>query len=167
MDDEGRKRRLPSWMTGVAAGDQAAKSEKEKNNNNVEQGIAPKWLRPKSKSVIKQLKKGVSLPEEEPSEVNSCAVVKCGTKRRRKKINQEEDADSNFEDRETIAEQKRGNRCGRKVQKFAPRKAKSSMSESSEEIKAPSPGENDGELTLDDLMSIAHEVIFFSVFSPL
>ena len=174
MDDEGRKRRLPSWMTGVAAADQATKSEKENksvNNNNVEQGIAPKSLCPKSKSKtgIKHIEKGVSLLEEELSEANSCALVKCGTERQRKNINQEEDAGSDFENLETAAEQKRSNRGGRKVRKCAlrkQRKAESSRSKSSEEIEAPSPGENDGELTVDDLMSIAHEVIFFSFFFP-
>ncbi|GFS36780.1 hypothetical protein Acr_00g0047990 [Actinidia rufa] len=167
MDDEGRKRRLPSWMTGVAAADQATKSEKENksvNNNNVEQGIAPKSLCPKSKSKtgIKHIEKGVSLLEEELSEANSCALVKCGTERQRENINQEEDAGSDFENLETAAEQKRSNRGGRKVRKCAlrkQRKAESSRSKSSEEIEAPSPGENDGELTVDDLMSIAHEYI--------
>ena len=93
MDDEGRKRRLPSWMTGVAADDQATKSKKENksvNNNNVEQGIAPKSLcsksksKSKSKTRIKHIKKGVSLPPEELSEANSCALVKCGTKKKHK-----------------------------------------------------------------------------------
>ena len=89
----------------------------------------------------------------------------------RKNINQEENAGTDFENLETAAEPKRSNRGGRKVWKCAlrkQRKVESSRSKSSEEIEAPSPGENHGELTVDDLMSIAHEVIFFSfLFFPL
>lgn len=168
MDDLGTKRRLPLWMLGVAASDQVSKSEEENKhvNNKVKEGIASQSLRSKSKSTagIKRIKKDIPLgvSDQEPSEVNTCLLTKCESKKRRKKLCHEEDVGSDSEFCETVFEKKRCTRGGRKTRECARQKqqeAKSLRSESSEEIENSSPGEGDGELTMEDLMSIAQEYV--------
>uniref|UniRef100_A0A5B7CBJ5 Uncharacterized protein n=1 Tax=Davidia involucrata TaxID=16924 RepID=A0A5B7CBJ5_DAVIN len=209
VPNEGRKRRLPLWMLGVAAADQASKSEENGNGNedNPDEGIADGSCQPKSKvgdepleedSCLfgkcekKRRKRKLSRPHagcdssvrekgddnkdnpdkriasqsnqpeskggKEPLEADSCLLVECETKRRRRKLS----AGSDNNAHETGFEKKRGNGVDRAVRESAAqkrRKAKSFRLESSEEIEIPSPSEDDGELTMEDLMNIAEEYV--------
>lgn len=156
-DDEGTKRRLPLWMIGVAAADQVRNSKEENGNaiSKVKEGNASEIHLPKSK----RTKKGVSVSLE----VDSCLLVKCERKKRgRKLIEQEDEGGCDAEVLEIADDKKRSNRGGRKGQKRPRGKrgvADGLMRESIEEIENPSAGEDDGELTMDDLMSIAQEYI--------
>ncbi|KAF7151633.1 hypothetical protein RHSIM_Rhsim02G0032700 [Rhododendron simsii] len=154
--DDGTKRRLPLWMIGVAAADRVRNSKEENGNviSNVKEGIVSRILPPKSK----QTRKGVSLSKE----VDSCVLVKCERKKRgRKLIREEDEGGGDDEVAETAADKKTSNRVGKKGQKSSRGKrgvADGLSRESSEEIETLSP-EEDGVLTVDDLMSIAQEYI--------
>lgn len=162
--DEGRKRRLPLWMLGVASTDQVRRSENRDENNNLEDGVKPLDFQPEAKARIVQPVE-VLLNDNVPLEVNSCFLTKCETKRRKRKPGRcDGDCDGNIP--EIGFERRMYNGLGRTVQESEPlkrRKATCFRSGSSEESKIPSPSEEDGELTMEDLMSIAEEVVCFSL----
>ncbi|KAL7001488.1 hypothetical protein U1Q18_002640 [Sarracenia purpurea var. burkii] len=163
-DDEGTKRRLPLWMLGVASADQVRKSEQQTKhvNEHVQQGIAPQSLRPnpESESGTKQIEKGNPLPDGEPSGLESCFLAKCEAKKQRWRLKQEDEACRNSDVHEATARKKRGSRGGKNLQarsRQKQRRAESLIVENSEKIETLSPDEDDGELTMEDLMSIAKE----------
>jgi hypothetical protein len=154
-DDDRSRRRLPLWMLGVAAADQTT------NSDNVNERVMPQASsHSEEKSVTKGHEKGFPLQEKDNSGVNSDFPVKRETKRKRKSSNR----DANFESiiTETVSGKNKYNGRGRKVRETAAsrrRKAKGSDSGSGEEFEVQPPNDDGVELTMDDLMVIAEEVI--------
>lgn len=154
-DDDRSRRRLPLWMLGVAAADQT------KNSDNVDERVLPQASsHSEEKSVTRGPENGVPLQEKDNSGVNSDFPVKCETKRKRKSSNRDANFDSIIT--ETVSGKKKYNGRGRKVQETAAsrrRKAKGSDFGSGEEFEVQPPNDDGVELTMDDLMVIAEEVI--------
>lgn len=96
----------------------------------------------------------------------SSLVVKCESKRTKRKVGRQEEASHNGDTGEAAFEKREYGEVGRTIKESDPRKrrmTKSSGFESNEEIEDPSLNEDDGDLTMEDLMSIAKEVILFSL----
>lgn len=159
--DEARQRRLPLWMLGVAAADQERKSDDvDKNNHHTDEGLVPQACHSKANIMTKAPGKGVRLQEKDTSGVNSHFLVKCETKRKRKASQQ--DANSDGIITETVTEKKKDNGVGRKVREPTARKrqkAKDSELGRGEDFDIQPPNDDDVELTMDDLMTIAEEYV--------
>ncbi|KAA8532305.1 hypothetical protein F0562_032338 [Nyssa sinensis] len=212
VPDEGRKRRLPLWMLGVAAADQVRKTEVNGNVNGdiPDEGIADRSCQPKlkvgeepledsslfGKCEKRRRKRKLIRPDagcdssvrgkgsekedvnkdnpdqrigsqsnepklkagKEPLDVDSCLLAECETKRRKRKLSKQNDSKAH----ETGFEKKRGDRVGRAARESVAQnrqKVKSFRFESREEIEISSPSEDDGELTMEDLMNIAEEYL--------
>lgn len=97
--DDGSRRRLPQWMLGISSGVQVSKPSNVKENG-------------------KELLEGTQSHENETLEENPHVLVKCETKRRKRKST-EQDADFQDDVPETVAEKKRNGRGRRKVQEPA------------------------------------------------
>ncbi|CAK9162785.1 unnamed protein product [Ilex paraguariensis] len=151
VGDEGRKRRLPIWMLGVAAADQVREAESR----------AVSHRQSKSKVGIAGAEKEVLLCDYENLGVESS--LPRNTKKRRRRTGQKETVDCDGDNvcKSGFEKRKRG-RVVARVREAAPRKIrklKSVEPASSEEIEVPSPSEDDGDLTMDDLMNIATEYV--------
>ncbi|KAM2781072.1 hypothetical protein FF1_010898 [Malus domestica] len=97
--DDGTRRRLPQWMLGMSSGVQVSKPSNVKEN-------------------------GKELLEGTQSHENPHVLVKCETKRRKRKST-EQDADFEDDVPETVPEKKRNGRGRRKVQEpAAPKRQK-------------------------------------------
>ncbi|XP_052204145.1 uncharacterized protein LOC127809423 [Diospyros lotus] len=170
MDDgQGKRRRLPPWMLAATAADRVSECGEEHIhvNVNVKEGIVSQSVQPNPKCRARgeQIKKAIPLSKQrETAEEKTCSVKKCMTrKQKRRRLNQEEDAGNDDEACEPVVQKKRCSRIGEKFQDFVPQNRRRvnrlSKSKSSEEIEISSPGEDDGELTVEDLMSIAQEYV--------
>ncbi|XP_068333718.1 uncharacterized protein [Pyrus communis] len=103
--DNGSRRRLPHWMLGISSGVQVSKPGNVKENG-------------------KELLEGTQSHENETLEENPHVLVKCETKRRKRKST-EQDADFEDDVPETVPEKKRNGRGRRKVQEpAAPKRQK-------------------------------------------
>ncbi|XAR53202.1 hypothetical protein NMG60_11021655 [Bertholletia excelsa] len=148
---EGRKRQLPPWMMGRAIADavpdQLNKSEETKNVN-----------------IPKEIVNVQEETNEGPSEVNPCILAGYETKRKRSQSTRV-DAQESTRGKvlRALLDKDKCKRGGRKSQESAPRRrqqGKRLRRKSCEKITTPSPGEeDDSELTVEDLMSIAQEYV--------
>ncbi|KAM7463313.1 hypothetical protein LguiA_031434 [Lonicera macranthoides] len=89
-------------------------------------------------------------------------VVKCESKRTKRKVGRQEEASHIGDTGEAAFEKREYGEVGRTVKESASRKrrkTKRSGFESDEEIEGPSSNEDDGDLTMEDLMSIAKEFV--------
>ncbi|XP_059649848.1 uncharacterized protein LOC132295571 [Cornus florida] len=155
---EGQKRQLPLWMLGVGVTDQSKENANVNNDNNINKPDANERIASKP-SQPKSIKAG----KEPPVETDSCLPATRETKRRKRKLSQSIDGDCDSNICENgMAKKKNVGVRGALVKVSAPRKgrkAKSSTVESSEDVDNPSPSDDEGELTVEDLMSIAKEYI--------
>ncbi|XP_057962961.1 uncharacterized protein LOC131154298 [Malania oleifera] len=156
---KGQKRRLPPWMLGVAAVDKVRKFENGdgSNDNSISEELVSEACRPKSKAGNVHNDKDGLLHDKEPLNTNPCVL---GTKRRKRKLSpQDADCDSNIYEAGSKRKKDdiKGKVWGSTSQKA--RKAKSLNSKSTEEAEVTSLSEDDGELTMEDLMSIAEEYV--------
>ena len=153
---EGSGRRLPSWMLGVSASDQVEKSDDVKAKKKlVEEGL------PSQASIPGPRSKKRSLCEKENLLERPHVLAKCTTKRRKLK-EKPVDADSDIDVSDDVPE-KKYNRTGRKVSKSVSQKRCKSKGYRSSDEKLdiqPLSEDEDVELTVEDLMTIAKEVNF-------
>lgn len=139
--DDSRKRRLPPWMRGVAA----SKSDDGELLHSSSKDIRPS----NSNSGITQEERDA----KETLEVKSILPSECESKRRKRKLKLQ-DADHGGDVRGTDSVEVSAPKKGRKT-----RKGSNSRVESREEAGITSPTEDEGELTVEDLMSIAQEYV--------
>lgn len=160
--NEGTRRRLPRWMVAPPANDQARESScKDGNTDQINEGVVSPQ-RTNSKSLTKQPKRASSLQEKNLSKVGGFGLVECGRKRRKRRASEEEDG-SDVSTHEIVEDKKERRRGRRKAQDSVfekRRKTKSLVAEGVEEH-ATFASDDDVELTVEDLLSIAEEVIFF------
>ncbi|XP_042500981.1 uncharacterized protein LOC122078867 [Macadamia integrifolia] len=164
--DVGRRRRLPPWMQGVAAADQGCKSG-NKDEENVSSGLANSSFapQPKRKPKAKRLEKEAQLCDKELGEVDSSLLVKCTKKSGKTNLFQRDvDSDGLTHNEDEVPKRRTKRSCGtqiavREAASERKRGGKNYRVESSAEIPALSPSEEDGELTMEDLMSIAEEYV--------
>lgn len=197
VTNEGRKRRLPLWMLGVAGADQVSKSE----NGDVSDVVIIEQERIETQGQLTKSKatrtarqrqgKEILLPVPDKEALNvdeSCLLVKCEKKRTKRKATRK-DASCDNNDTETGCEKRKtrggvrhsgppkrqkakssafesgeeievsSSRTVRQSNARERQKEKLSGFESSEEIEVPSPNEDEGDLTMEDLMSIAKEFV--------
>ena len=150
--DDNRKRRLPPWMLGVAAskpddGELIHTSSHDFRPSNSNSGITHPQQEEKD--------------EEGTLEVKSNLIAECGTERRKRKLKIQY-ADHGGDGHGTDSVEESAPKKGRKT-----RKVSNSRVESREKAGVQSPIEDEGELTVEDLISIAQEVIFLFLFSLL
>ncbi|OVA01140.1 hypothetical protein BVC80_8819g19 [Macleaya cordata] len=162
-----RKRQLPSWMLGISNADQLQKSKNEaaKISSSELQPVS-RVLKPKRIPLAERLEKEVESRENDGLEVGSSLLVKCETRKRKKKSRQQDlddddpfDSDGGLRKKRT---KKRSDGVGSKIQQSTTRKNRSRKTNEAggrEEFKAASPSEEDEELTMEDLMSIAEEYV--------
>ncbi|KAJ4960182.1 hypothetical protein NE237_020092 [Protea cynaroides] len=165
-NDVRRRRRLPPWMLGVAAVDQGSKSgnedEKTASSELANSSFAPQ---PKRKSIAKRPKKETQLRDKELAEVDLSLPIKCAKNTGKTNLFQRDvDVDSLTHCEGEVLKERTKSTCNtqRAVRETAPqkkRRGKNYEVESSEAIVAPSSIEEDGELTMEDLISIAEEYV--------
>ncbi|KAL4638200.1 hypothetical protein ACB092_03G131900 [Castanea dentata] len=156
--NEGSRRRLPVWMLGVAAADQERKSDDvDKNNHQADEGLLPQACLSEAKNMTKAPGKGILVQEKG---VNSHFLLKCETKKRRKASLQDSNLDGIIT--ETVTKKKKDNKLGRKVREPTARKRKKANGSDfgrGEDFDIQLPNDDDVELTMDDLMTIAEEYV--------
>lgn len=149
--DVGGKRRFPQWMLGVAAADQVRKSGNGVANSKVDDSSLPKVHQPALKTETTHMGYDVMLHDNEPVQATSCMLAKCKRKGRKRKSNrQDADFDCDIP------------KIGKTAQESTPqkrRKAKKLRLRSIDESQILSQSDNDGELTMEDLLSIAKEYV--------
>lgn len=149
VPDEGCRRRLPQWMQGVSATELVTKNDNVEENGMIhEEGFMPR------------LRKELLVHKKEKLLESSLCHAKCDPKRRKRNSKQRDaDCDSNIS--ETLPD-KENNRFGRKVS-VARKKRKTTISKfgRSEELEVQPPDVDDVDLSVEDLMIIAEEVISF------
>ncbi|RZC57960.1 hypothetical protein C5167_005264, partial [Papaver somniferum] len=166
----GNKRQLPSWMLGATKTEQTEKP-KRKNEKTSILGIqqAPKVLKPKRIPLAK--KEVVGISEDSALKMDSNVLVKCRT-RKRKPASERLDLDNDDEivdddDDEDIGLRKKRTRkrveeVGSKFQLSAcsmKRNRKDSKMGGRDECLVTSLSEEDEELMVEDLMTIAEEYV--------
>lgn len=152
--DVDNRRRLPQWMLRVSAAKQVRKNDTvEENSMNLEEGL---MSHPGKEHLV--LAKEMLLE-------NSHCRSKCDPKRR-KRNSKQQDTDCEGNGPETLPD-KENNEVGRRKVSAARKRRKSNISKfgSSEELEVQPLDVDDVELTVEDLMIIAEEVIssFFTV----
>ncbi|XP_043716609.1 transcriptional regulator ATRX homolog [Telopea speciosissima] len=164
--DVGKRRRLPSWMQGVAAADQGCKlGNEDEENASSEQANSSFAPQPKRKSSAKRLEKEAQLCDKDLAEVDSSLLVKCAKKSGKTNLFQRDvDNDSLTHSEDEVPKKRTKRTCHtqRAVRDTAPQKkqrGKNYRVESSAETVAPLPSEQDEELTMEDLISIAEEYV--------
>lgn len=150
--DDSRKRRLPPWMRGVAAN----KSDEGELIRSSAWDFQPSI----SNSGIAHCKQDEGGPQKTLA-VKSILPYKCETKRRKRKLklqDMDDGADARGADSVEVSAPEKGRKK---------RNAGNSRVESTVEAGIPSSIEDEGELTTEDLMSIAQEVIFLLPIIPI
>ncbi|PKI49719.1 hypothetical protein CRG98_029867 [Punica granatum] len=153
-------RRLPSWMLAPQADETVNKANEAAHLNDGVCSKARSTRKPKSQVLLNENEKLKDKP----------GVVAEGGRKRSKKKASPEDAGSDGETREMVAEGKESKRCTKKVRKSAPR-GRSRRRIKKENMPVPEDNESseitcaergsddyDLDLTVDDLMSIANEI---------
>ncbi|KAK1385348.1 hypothetical protein POM88_023083 [Heracleum sosnowskyi] len=175
--DESKKRRLPSWMLGVSGADQVKKSRKEGSNDVDKIGKEENVLVCKAKKA--RARRAVKCDNEvgdRCEDVEDNVVVKRQRVTRKKKDVRKDVVSASSDAEEVVMEEKSKRNVGRKavqksvIMRSEKRKSKGFGSredieveskglESSEDIEAASPNEDDEDLNMDDLISIANEFV--------
>lgn len=158
VPDEGSRRRLPQWMLGVSADEQARKYDNvEENNINLQEGLVYQAGYSQKKTLTICPGKDLMLCEKDKSLKNSHCLAKCNSKRRKRKSKQQNaDCDGNIP--EALPEEENG--FGRKVPTDRKRRKTKFSGFDSEKLEVQPSNDDDVELTVEDLMNIAEEVIF-------
>lgn len=155
----GTTRRLPRWMVAPPAKDQARGSScRDSSTDQTNEGVSPQ--RTNSKSLTTQPKRASSLQEKYSSKVGGFGIVECGRKRRKRKVSEQEDG-SDVSTLEIVEDKKERRRGRRKAQDSVfkkRRKTKSLVAEGDGEH-ATVASDDDVELSVEDLVSIAEEII--------
>ncbi|KAI3429124.1 uncharacterized protein J3R85_008536 [Psidium guajava] len=157
--NEGTTRRLPRWMVAPPVNDQARESScRDSNTDQTNEGVAsPQGAN--SKSSTTQPKRASSLQENHSSKPGGFGLVECGRKRRKRRASEQDGADVSI--REIVEDKKERGRGRRKAQDPVlqkRRKTRSLVAEGDGELTTFA-SEDDVELTVEDLMSIAEEII--------
>lgn len=145
--DEENKRRLPTWMVGVVVANQVNKSKKEIQNNNLEEGNASKTHHPYETEVL--------FHEGERLEQETHLLGKCKRKKSKGKSSSLREhlvCDTH----KTSLKKKSCERVGRTFKACKKQKVKG---KEDIEIEVPSQSEEEDELTMEDIMSIAEEFV--------
>ncbi|CAK9324093.1 unnamed protein product [Citrullus colocynthis] len=161
--DGGPGRRLPQWMLGVRADDQVQRSnDLDNNKKSIEEELDSQASLAKEANSIRRPRKSVSHQQKEILMDDSC-ILKCESKKRKgrklksSQIEEAKDAD----DPEAVPE-KKSNRLRRRPLSSSLEKRKrprNSGSISNLDIQVQPPGDDDMELTVEDLMVIAKEYV--------
>ncbi|KAI3501952.1 hypothetical protein L1887_29981 [Cichorium endivia] len=144
------KRRLPSWMKGASTADKVSKPLDLDANDVItkeEVNVGPKSTKPKAKTLTLKHKK-----EAYPFSDDNSFLVKCKTKRKKTEIVEENVTESHDFKQELVLEKKKVRRVRRKVEEPI-------NSRKREENTAPSSDEEDEDLTMEDLLSIAKQFV--------
>ncbi|XP_010250235.1 PREDICTED: uncharacterized protein LOC104592515 [Nelumbo nucifera] len=168
MDDVnvhvGRRRQLPLWMQGVVAADQVRKSrnEDEEKSTSELRSVTSQAPELKKKSTTKKLDNVVELCDKEHLKMESNFRRKCEKMERKRKLCQKDVVCESPNHRKGDLQNKRTKRSNiivPTVQKPASQRKQRGNYEhgNSEDIGTPLPSEEDGELTMEDLMTIAKE----------
>ncbi|KAF8021716.1 hypothetical protein BT93_G1998 [Corymbia citriodora subsp. variegata] len=151
-------RRLPRWMVAPPANDQARQSSRrDSSTDRVNEGVVSPQ-RTNSKSLTTQPKRASSLQEKYSSKVSGFGLVECGRKRRKRKASEQEDS-SDVSTHEIVEDKKERRRGRRKAQDSVFEKRRKTKSLVADDDEDPIASEDDVELTVEDLMSIAEEII--------
>lgn len=161
--DERRGRRLPQWVLGTSAADKVKSENIEEKKKHSEEEILPHAYHSDPSTTKVNPGKESMLPEKEKVLESSHVLAKCKTKRRKQRAKQA-DADSENKISERVPE-KKYNRTKRVSSVSASRnkpKTKEFGFKSTDKLEIkPLIEDGDVELTVEDLMTIAEEVIFF------
>jgi hypothetical protein len=174
-DVEGQKRRLPSWMLGVASSKSEIKEEKVTVVNQED---------PQAKSRARRaarLEKEALVAHEDdqdPDSHGSSLLVKCESKKKKREVTKKEgisdvstqqtevglelDESKRSKRKKGIREESCDDEVGGRYKPSAPKKrrtVKKPFENSFEESEDLSSKEDDEDLTLEDLMSIAKEIV--------
>ncbi|KAI3946522.1 hypothetical protein MKX01_017738 [Papaver californicum] len=161
----GNKRQLPSWMLGVTKTEQTQKPKRKNDKiSSSEIQRAPKVLKPKRIPLAK--KEVVGIPEDSELKGDSNVLVKCRTRKGRtasERLDLDDDDVVNDDDvgLRKKRTKKRVDDVGCKIQLSTTAKTiirKASEVGDRDECLVSSPSEEDEELTVEDLMTIAEEV---------
>ncbi|CAH1439712.1 unnamed protein product [Lactuca virosa] len=141
------KRRLPSWMIGASRTNKLSKTLHQDVNDKVEVNVGTKSEVPKAKGVSLKHKK-----EFCPSSDDKSFLVKCETKRKKRGVDEKDVIESHDFKQEVVLEKKKLRKVRRKVEE-------PDHSRTKEEHTAQSSDEDDEDLTIDDLLSIAKQFV--------
>ncbi|KAJ0740569.1 hypothetical protein HanOQP8_Chr06g0218231 [Helianthus annuus] len=166
------KRRLPSWMVSASTTNKVSKVSKpiDVDSSSVvtsdEVSVVTKSTKPKAKGVARNHKKEVGLSSDES------LLVKCETKRKKRGFVEKDVVDGHDHDhdrdhdQEVNVEKRKRARVKRKAEEPEPSRKKSEKriefdNGSGSETQSLSCDEEDDDLTMEDVLSIAKEVTIF------
>ncbi|KAI3976454.1 hypothetical protein MKX01_008312 [Papaver californicum] len=162
----GNKRQLPSRMLGVTKTEQTQKPKRKSENiSSSDIQRAPKVLKPKRIPLAK--KEVVGISEDSELKVDSNVLVKCKTRKGRtasERLDLDDEDEVNDDDNVGLRKKRTKKRIdvvGSKIQLSTTSKTiirKASEVGDRDECLVTSPSEEDRELTVEDLMTIAEEV---------
>lgn len=157
--DGGIGRRLPQWMLGVCADDQVRRCNDVDNKKHLEEELESRASLAKEANSISCPKTSVLHQQKENLMEGSCIPESESKKRmgRKRKSSQTDNAEDAGDLGAVSAE--KSNRRGRKPLERRKR-PKNSGSRSNLNIQFQPPGDDDMELTVEDLMVIAKEVVY-------
>ncbi|CAI9275287.1 unnamed protein product [Lactuca saligna] len=141
------KRRLPSWMIGASTTNKVSKTLDKDVNDKAELNLGTKSAIPRGKGVSLKHKK-----EFCPSSDDKSFLVKCETKRKKRGTDEKDVNESHDFKQEVVLEKKKLRKVRRKVEE-------PNHSRTKEEHTAQSSDEDDEDLTIDDLLSIAKQFV--------
>ncbi|KAI7746609.1 hypothetical protein M8C21_029413 [Ambrosia artemisiifolia] len=153
------KRRLPSWMVGGSTINNVSKPLDADASSVVtsdEVRVVTTSTKAKAKGATRNQKKEACLSRDES------LLVKCQTKRKKRRVVVKDMVDGHDSDREVNVEKRKRGRVKRKVEEPEPSRKKIKKSyeiDSGSETEALSCDEEDDDLTMDDVLSIAKEFV--------
>lgn len=162
--DGGTGRRLPQWMVGVRADDQVQISNDVDNNRKSleEEELDSQACLAKEANSIRHPQKSM-LPQQKEILMEDPCITDCESKKRkgRKRKSSQHDEAEEADDPKTVPA-KKSNRLRRKLMDSAKKSKRPNDlgSSSNLDIRAQPPGDDDMELTVEDLMVIAKEVVY-------
>lgn len=161
--NDGSRRRLPQWMMGISADEQGRKCDNiEGKNVNQEEGLLAQAGHSEQKTLSINPGEDLLLRQKKKSLKNSQGLAKCSVKRRKRKSKQQ-DADCDSDIPETLSD-KENNGFGRKASATRKRQKTKFSGLGSEESEVQPLNDDDVELTVEDLLNIAKEVIIILSF---
>lgn len=156
------KRRLPSWMLGASTTNKVSKpldADASSVVTSEEVSVVTKSIKPKAKGVNGNRKKEVCVSSDKNM------LVKCETKRRKRRLVEKDVIECRDPDQEVGVQKRKGGRVRVKSEESGPARKENEKSfefDGGNNNLALSCDEEDDDLTMDDVLSIAKEVIFFS-----
>ncbi|KAK9076277.1 hypothetical protein SSX86_004610 [Deinandra increscens subsp. villosa] len=153
------KRRLPSWMVSASTANKASKPLDADASSVItidEVSVVTKSKNPKAKGVTRNHKKEVGFSSDKDF------LVKCETKRKKRGVVEEDVIECCDPDQEVVVEKRKRGRVKRKAEEFESLRKKNKKSyefDGGDEDQALSCGEEDDDLTMDDVLSFAKEFV--------